>query len=141
MPAKTLLVVDDDPLVRGLETEVLRLQGYTVLEAGSAAAALRVAASTPTIDLLITDLLMPEADGLDLTRRFRALHPTTPVLVISGSLPLLHVRTKLDLNRFEFLPKPFHLDELLHKVHVLLEAPFLSRGDICGVATHLENRA
>ena len=121
-PAGTLLVVDDDPMVRDVETEILRLQGYTVLEAGSTAEALRVAASTPTIDLLITDLSMPETDGLELTRRFRAVHPKTPVLLVSGSLPLLSVRSELDLDRFEFLAKPFQFDELLHKVRKLLRA-------------------
>jgi DNA-binding NtrC family response regulator len=117
-----LLVVDDDPMVRQVETEILRLQGYTVLEAGSAAEALRVAASTATIHLLITDLAMPEADSLELTRRFRAGHPETPVLMVSGSLPLLRVQSEPDLDHFEFLAKPFQFDELLHKVRKLLGA-------------------
>ena len=83
-PARTLLVVDDDAMVRRVETEILRLQGYTVLEAENAAEALRVAASTVTIHLLITDLVMPEVDGLELTRQFRAVHPKTPVLMVSA---------------------------------------------------------
>ncbi|MGD0263009.1 MAG: response regulator [Verrucomicrobiota bacterium] len=121
-PAKTLLVVDDDRMVRGLETQILRLQGYTVLEAENAAEALRVAASTVTIHLLITDLVMPEVDGLELTRRFRAVHPTTPVLMVSGSLPVLRARSEPDLERFDFLAKPFQFNELLHKVRKLLDA-------------------
>lgn len=121
-PPRTVLVVDDDPMVRDLETQILRLQGYTVLEAESAAEALRVAGETATIHLLITDLAMPEVDGLELTRRFRAVHPKTPVLMVSGSLPLLHVRSEPDLERFEFLPKPFEFHELLHKVRTLLDA-------------------
>jgi DNA-binding NtrC family response regulator len=121
-PARTLLVVDDDATVRDIETQILRLQGYTVLEAESAAEALRVAASTVTIHLLITDLVMPEADGLELTRRFRAVHPKTPVLMVSGSLPLLRVRSELDLDHFDFLAKPFQFNELLHKVRTLLDA-------------------
>jgi len=121
-PAKTLLVVDDDRMVRDLETRILRLQGYTVLAAESAAEALRVAASTVTIHLLITDLLMPEVDGLELTRRFREVHPETPVLMVSGSLPVLRVRSEPDLDRFDFLAKPFQFNELLHKVRTLLDA-------------------
>ena len=127
-PAETLLVVDDDPMVRDLETQVLRLQGYTVLEAENAAEALRLAGETATIDLLITDLSMPEADGLELTRRFRAAHPRTPVLMVSGSLPLLRARSEQDLDRFEFLAKPFHLDELLHKVRALLNSALPLQG-------------
>ena len=121
VPSKTVLVVDDEAMVRDLLTEVLRLQGYNVLAVASAAEALRVAASTATIHLLITDLMMPEVDGLELTRRFRALHPNIPVLMVSGSLPLLHARSEPDLERFDFLAKPFQLNELLQKVRALLE--------------------
>ena len=120
-PPRTLLVVDDDAMVRDLETLMLRLQGYTVLEAESAAEALRVAASTVTIHLLITDLMMPEVDGLELTRRFRAVHPQTPVLMVSGSLPTIQHKAG-DLDGFEILEKPFEFNELLHKVRTLLDA-------------------
>jgi two-component system cell cycle sensor histidine kinase/response regulator CckA len=121
-PPKTLLVVDDDPMVRALETEVLSLQGYTVLEAKSPAEALQLAGVTAPIHLLITDLAMPEVDGLELTRRFRVVHPETPVLMVSGSLPLLHARSEPHLDRFAFLAKPFQFNELLHKVRTLLDA-------------------
>jgi two-component system, cell cycle sensor histidine kinase and response regulator CckA len=121
-PTRTLLVVDDDAMVRDMETQILRLHGYTVLEAESAAEALRVAASTVTIHLLITDLVMPEVDGLELTRRFRVVHPKTPVLMVSGSLPVLRARSEPDLERFDFLAKPFQFSELLRKVRTLLDA-------------------
>ena len=120
-PSKTLLVVDDEPLVREMETEILRLQGYTVLKAANAAEALRVAAATKTIHLLVTDFWMPDIDGLELARRFRAVHPKTPVLMVSGSLPLLQDRAE-DLDHLTLLPKPFHFGELLHKVRTLLDA-------------------
>ena len=121
--SKTVLVVDDEPMVRDLLTEVLRLQGCNVLAVASAAEALRVAASTATIHLLITDLMMPEVDGLELTRRFRAMRPNIPVLMVSGSLPLLHARSEPDLERFDFLAKPYQLNELIQKVRTLLDAP------------------
>jgi DNA-binding response OmpR family regulator len=120
-PPKTLLVVDDDPIIRDVETQVLRLQGYTVLSAEGAAEALRLAREAAAIHLLITDFSMPEVDGLELTRRFRAAHPKTPVLMVSSSLPLIQDRID-DLDRFDFLPKPFHFSELLHKVRTLLDA-------------------
>ena len=123
VPSKTVLVVDDEAMVRDLEIEVLRMQGYNVLAAGSAAEALRVAASTATIHLLVTDLMMPEVDGLELTRRFRVMHPNIPVLMVSGSLPLLHAMSEPELERFDFLAKPFQLNELLQKVRTLLDAP------------------
>ena len=132
-PPKTVLVVDDDPMVRDLETQVLRVQGYKVLAAEGAAEALRMAGETATIHLLITDLVMPEVDGLELTRRFRAVHPKTPVLMVSGSLPLLRARSEMDMDRFAFLAKPFQFSELIHKVRVLLDtaAPLPIREPWC----------
>jgi len=131
-PVRTLLVVDDDPMVREAEVQTLRLEGYTVLEAANAAEALRVAACTATIHLLVTDFWMPEVDGLEHARQFRTVHPKTPVLMVSGSLPLAEDRVE-DLDRFEFLPKPFHFDELLHKVRALLDttAPLPIRKTWC----------
>jgi DNA-binding response OmpR family regulator len=120
-PPKTLLVVDDEPMLRNVETEVLRLHGYTVLEAENAAEAMRVATATKTIHLLVTDYWMPEVNGLELTRRFRAVHPKTPVLMVSGSLPMIKDRAD-DLERFAILAKPFQFNELLHKVRTLLDA-------------------
>jgi DNA-binding response OmpR family regulator len=113
--------VDDDPMLRDLETEILRLHGYTVLPAEDAAEALRLAREAAAIHLLITDYSMPEVDGLELTRRFREVHPKTPVLMVSGSK--LPVRRRTDhLDRFEILEKPFVFQELLHKVRSLLDA-------------------
>lgn len=120
-PVETLLVVDDDPMVRDLEAEILRLRGYKVLEAAGAAEALRLACEDEAIHLLITDFAMPEVDGLELTSRFRRVHPQTPVLMVSGSLPLIQHRAD-DLDRFELLGKPFQYHELLHKVRTLLNA-------------------
>jgi DNA-binding response OmpR family regulator len=120
-PTRTLLVVDDDQVARELEAEILRLQGYTVLQAQGATEALRLAGEAPPIHLLITDFSMPELDGLELTRRFRAAYPKTPVLMVSGSLPLLRDGTE-DLDRFEFLAKPYAFNELLSKVRTLLDA-------------------
>jgi len=119
-PVKTLLVVDDDPMVRDLEAQLLRLEGYTVLEAEGAAEALRLAGEAVAIHLLITDFMMPEVDGLELTRRFRAANPQTPVLMVSGSFPPCRDRSE-DFGRFEFLAKPFGFAELLLKVRALLE--------------------
>jgi DNA-binding response OmpR family regulator len=118
-PAKTVLVVDDDPMVRDLETQFLRLEGYNVLEAAGATEALQLADESTPIHLLITDFSMPEVDGLELTRRFRTVHPKTPVLMVSGSLPLISYRTK-NLDRFDCLEKPFAFSELLQKVRALL---------------------
>lgn len=119
-PVETVLVVDDDPILRDLESRLLRLGGYTVIEASGAAEALRVADKAAAIHLLITDFMMPEVDGLELTRRFRAHHPETPVLMVSGAFPLVRDRIE-GLDRFGFLEKPFGIAELLQKVRSLLD--------------------
>ncbi len=120
-PTKTLLVVNDDQVVLDAEARLLCRQGYTVLQAESAAQALRLAREAAAIHLLITDFSMPEVDGLELARRFRAVHPKTPVLMVSDSLRFLRDGTQ-DLDRLEFLAKPFQFNELLHKVRTLLNA-------------------
>ena len=117
---QTVLVVDDDAMVRSFEAELLSSQGYKVLQAESGMEALRLA-DTATIHLLLTDFLMPDVDGLELTRRFRSVHPETPVLMVSGSLPSTDNRIE-NLARFGFLPKPFALAELLQKVRTLIQA-------------------
>jgi len=108
-------------MVRDLETQILRGNGYLVLQAQDAAEALRLASETQTIHLLITDFAMPEIDGLELSHRFRAVHPRTPVLMVSGSLPLVRNESQ-DLDRVQLLAKPFAFSELLHRVRALLDA-------------------
>jgi len=115
----TVLVVDDDSVFRELEARALRHQGYNVLEAASAAEALRLVGATATLHLLLTDFVMADTDGLELTRRFRALRPHTPVLLVSGSLPLIQGRVK-ELDRVAVLEKSSRFDELLKKVGALL---------------------
>src|SRR5688572_29194807 len=90
---ETVLVVDDDDVVRKVEVMILSQLGYNVLQAEGAAQAMRLAAATPTIHLLLTDFLMPGADGLQLAAQFHAVHPHTPVLMVSGSLPLIKARS------------------------------------------------
>lgn len=130
--------MDDDQVLRNLEAEILRRQGYNVLQAESATEALRVAASTAAIHLLVTDFSMPEVNGLELTRQFRAVHPETPVLMVSGSLPSLCDGGQ-DLDRCEFLAKPFEFNELLHNTRSarFWTPPFLSPGENFSAAIDL----
>jgi len=115
---KTLLVVDDEHEVRELMAQVLCQEGYNVLQADGAAEALRIATGA-TIHLLLTDFSMPGTDGLKLTRRFRALCPKAPVLMVSGSLADMNGRAD-ELNYFGILEKPFAIGELVSKVRRLL---------------------
>ena len=115
-----LLVVDDDPSFRDLEAQILSHEGYDVLQADGVEEALRLADETPVIDLLLTDFWMPEANGLELMRRFRIVHPQTPVLMVSGELPALHEAGE-EAESFALLAKPFTLSQLVQTVRWLLE--------------------
>src|SRR4029079_11991411 len=115
----TLLVVDDEEEIRRLVARSLRQIGYRVLEAEGPAEAMRLAAATPTIHLLLTDFWMPGGNGLELAREFRTLHPTTPVLMVSGSLDAIGSHA-LSLDRFAVLAKPFTPTDLVHRVRTLL---------------------
>ena len=117
----TLLVVDDDPTFRDLEAQILSHEGYDVLQADGAEEALRLVERIPAIDLLLTDFRMPDANGLELTRRFRTAHPRTPVLMVSGELPSSLVAPE-GSPTFALLEKPFTRSQLVQKVRGMLEA-------------------
>lgn len=112
----TVLVVDDEPVIRSLVTEVLQGEGHLVFSADCGAQALSLFRSHSEIDLLVSDIAMPEMDGPSLARRLRAERPGLPVLLMSGSCQNGQVN-----NRFEFLSKPFSITELLTRVRRLAE--------------------
>lgn len=113
---KTILVVEDEELVRTIICETLSEHGYRVLEAESPAHALSVIQSNNVpIHLLLTDVVMPGMNGKDLADKIRAIDPAITVLYISGY-------TELDLVAgSDFLKKPFTPDELLRKLHSVFE--------------------
>ncbi len=80
----TLLVVDDDTDVLATTTMLLRRRGYAVLDAGNAQDALVLLKERPAIDLLLTDMVMPDVNGPELARRARTLRPGLPVVFFSG---------------------------------------------------------
>ena len=120
--AQTILVVDDDPFVRAFISEVLGLEGYVVVEAGGTAEALRIAAGHPgPIDLVISDVVMPDGDdGRDLVKRLRRMRPTIRALYVSGHPEAAVARGGLLLSA-AFLPKPFTMAMLVEKVRAVLD--------------------
>ena len=114
----TVLVVDDEPVVRTLMTQVLQQEGFSVFTAACAAQALAVFAThRREIDLLISDIVMPGMDGPALAARLQKECPGLPVLLMSG-----HCDAGQLEHGFEFLPKPFSMSELLRRVHNLASA-------------------
>ena len=113
----TVLLVEDEDPVRMFGARALRNKGYKVLEAKSGEAALEVmAAAQEPIDLLITDVVMPQMDGPSLIMRVRAEKPATRIICISGYAEEAF-RKRLDSSAdIHFLPKPFSLNQLAGKV-------------------------
>jgi two-component system, cell cycle sensor histidine kinase and response regulator CckA len=121
---ETVLVVEDDAIVRRLTVRSLIALGYTVLEAGDGKEALQVSQShAGTIDLLLTDVIMPQMNGNRLAAELKAIRPDLAVLFTSGYTDdtIAH-RGVLD-DGVAFLQKPFTAASLARKVHDVLHGP------------------
>ncbi|HEY1307422.1 MAG TPA: PAS domain S-box protein [Vicinamibacterales bacterium] len=119
--AKTVVVVDDQEEVRSLMGLMLRRQGYSVLEAASSADAIRMIESHPgSVDLLVTDVMMPGMGGRELYDYLSAPHPTMKVLFVSGYTEEAS-QTQTRTTGTTFLAKPFLLDTLAKKVREILD--------------------
>jgi two-component system cell cycle sensor histidine kinase/response regulator CckA len=127
---ETILLVEDEPGVRQLVREMLHRLGYTILEAGGGAEALRIFAQNQgAIDLLLTDVIMPQMSGRDLAERLRTVRPALKVLYISGYTDdMLAHHGVLEPNVY-LLPKPFAPDELAKKLREVLDAQTIQGAD------------
>jgi len=118
-----ILIVDDDPDVLHLLVTVLRNAGHFVQASGDGRAGIRhFERSRP--DLVITDIVMPERDGMEVIVKMRSLEPSLPIVAISGNADsdeggYLRVAGRLGANRT--LSKPFRPSELMEVVDELLE--------------------
>jgi CheY-like chemotaxis protein len=118
----TILVVDDEPTLRSVIRRSLVREGYEVIVAEDGPRALEVAGSTPRIDLLITDVVMPSMTGIELARAMLGTRPDLEVLFISGFTFEEAVPPKDLTGAAAYLPKPFEIQALLGKVSELLAA-------------------
>ena len=124
----TILVVDDVEVVRTFTAMVLKSQGYTVLEADRGFEALRIfSEKKDRIDLVLTDIRMPEMNGLELARQLTRHRPDIKVLFMSGYPSTDNVNFTLPEGqelvepREDFLQKPFTPERLTRKVHETLK--------------------
>jgi len=121
--SETILVAEDDTAVRNLTSLILRHRGYTVLEAADASAALDLALRHPgTIDLLLTDVVMPGFGGPALARQLLEAHGEAKVLFMSGYTDDAIVHHGVLEEGVAFLQKPFSPDALARKVRETLDA-------------------
>jgi CheY-like chemotaxis protein len=120
---ETILLVEDEDSVRRLAKRVLQAQGYTVLEAINGVDALRIAADYGgVIDLLLSDVVMPELGGRVLAERLVAQRPETEVLFMSGYTDDDILRRGLLERGQRLLQKPFTATVLTHEVRTVLDA-------------------
>jgi CheY-like chemotaxis protein len=121
--AETILLVEDAEPLRRLLGEVLRGQGYTVLEAANGVEAERLSHEHPGIALLLTDVVMPKMGGKELTVRLTRRIPALRVLYCSGYDSGAIVRDGVLEAGVHFLQKPIRPSALLEKVRAILDEP------------------
>jgi two-component system, cell cycle sensor histidine kinase and response regulator CckA len=113
---QSVLVVDDDRGVLRLTARMLRLDGYTVLEADSGEEALRLLETEPTIALVVTDVVMPGMHGLDLVARIRERSRPPQVVLMTGHAAELSSHLEQRDPSVPLLLKPFTSEQLLRTV-------------------------
>jgi two-component system cell cycle sensor histidine kinase/response regulator CckA len=118
---ETVLVVEDDALVRNLTVRVLRGAGYHVLVASRGSEALEVVREGPAPDLVVTDVVLPGVGGRDLAATLREARPDLPVLYVSGYTGDTIADHGVLAPGVEFLPKPFTGRALLERVRTILD--------------------
>jgi two-component system cell cycle sensor histidine kinase/response regulator CckA len=119
---ETLLIVENEPAIRNLLQVALRRNGYTVLAAESGREALELVRNYDgAIDLLITDVMMPDMDGPELVRQLSTIRPDTRTLFMSGYMDdTLGERGVLSSNA-NFIQKPFSPRTIAQKVRDILD--------------------
>jgi two-component system, cell cycle sensor histidine kinase and response regulator CckA len=121
---ETILVVEDDELIRGCIVAPLTRAGYEVLSAGNGAEGARVfERHSEALDLLVTDISMPGMLGTDLARFARKIRPDIKVIFASGSVHLEETNPQTYIQGSVFLSKPFTIEELLRTVKEVLGKP------------------
>jgi len=120
----SILVIDDDPSLRRTMRRILERGGHSVREAEHGLAGLRmVAAEAP--DVVVTDLLMPEKEGIETIVELREKHPSVGILAVSGAGGLADGGPLVDAKLFgadSTLPKPFAVEDFLRAIEDVLEA-------------------
>jgi two-component system KDP operon response regulator KdpE len=113
-----VLVIDDEPPIRMLLTMGLGTQGYAIIDAPSAKAALDLMSNKP--DLVILDLGLPDMQGLDLLRKIRQRQENLPIIILSSRGDEAAKVAALDLGADDYVTKPFGMDELLARIRTAL---------------------
>ena len=119
MANATILIVDDEELVRWSLRERFTRDGYTVLEAGTCARAIEQV--TSGVDLVLLDFRLPDGDGLTTLRRIKELAPDTPVVLMTAFSSVENAVEAMKHGAYHYLNKPFNLDEVGATVEMAIE--------------------
>ena len=125
MAQATLLIVDDEELVRWSLRERLRKDGYTVLESGTVAGAMEKL--TPAVDLVLLDQRLPDGDGLTLLQQIKESSPDTLVILMTAFSTVENAVAAMKHGAYHYLNKPFNLDDVSAVVEKALETSRLRR--------------
>ena len=106
-----ILIVDDDPVFLILLHRTLLDEGYQAIKAQGSQEAIS-AMENESFDLVITDLLMPDMDGIELTRIMLGIDPKLPIIIITGSGYFDKVAEALKIGAYDFVAKPFELKKI-----------------------------
>jgi len=116
----TVLILDDEPVIRDVLGSVLAKAGFATREAATAAEGLERLAKEP-IDLLLLDLMLPDRPGLEVLSEVKARHPEVPVIVVTAYSSVESAISAMREGAFHYLPKPFRNEEVVHVVKQALE--------------------
>jgi len=121
--ARTILLVDDDVIVREIASEILTMRGYDVIEAPNGQEALQQMATVKRpIHLLLTDVMMPGMNGRELAEQLLAKQPSLRVVFMSGYNQDELLRKGISSQSVAFVPKPFTIQSLSSAVKAVLDA-------------------
>jgi len=118
--AYTILIADDEPNIRRVLEAMLMKDGFTVLVAENGKKALDLASSNQ-IDLLLSDLIMPDSNGVELLQKVKQLHPQCSAIIITAYGSIKSAVEAMRLGAFNYLTKPFDIDEVRAVVKRALE--------------------
>jgi len=125
MPNATVLVVDDEPLIRWSLVNRLKEEGYRAVEAGTAGEA--VAQQRDGVDLVLLDYALPDATGLDVLKQIKESDPDTLVIMLTANTEVGVAVESMKAGAFHYANKPFDLDEMMLLVEKALETTQLRR--------------
>ena len=125
---RTVLMIEDEHSVRAIVAIYLENAGFKVLEAADADEAMSVwTQQMGMIDIVLSDVILSNVNAWEVIGKFREERPDLKVVLMSGGVPAPTHNFREDIGRFEFLRKPFTIDELLQAIRLVMGEVFVAR--------------